>query len=417
LIAEDTMPNLNARLKPLLPWLIAFGVIAAIVITAYVRWHGQPSQVPPAGRSGTAPGAAMPVQAVAAKQGDINVYLTGLGTVTPVRTVTVRSRVDGQLMQVLYKEGQMVKAGDLLAEIDPRPFQVQLTQAEGQMARDQALLGNARIDLDRYRKLLAEDSIQKQLVDTQEALVKQYEGTVKMDQGMVDNARLQLVYARITAPVSGRVGLRQVDPGNIVHAADANGIVVITQLQPITVVFSIPQDSLPAVMKRAHGGEQLPVDAFDRDQKTKLASGTLASVDNQIDTTTGTVKLKAQFTNEDGGLFPNQFVNVRLKVDTLHDVTVVPVASIQRGSPGTFVYVVKPDLTSTLRIVKPGVTEGDMTSVDSGVAPGELVVTDGADRLREGSKVELPSAAPGGGQRRGPNQKGKGGGGRKKGDG
>ena len=419
------MPNLKVSLKRSIPWVIAFAVIGLIVVFAYLRWQAPSAQgtqgtqgAKGGGRAagGSGGGAATPVRALPAKAGDVKVYLNGLGTATPVRTVTVKSRVDGQLMRVLFTEGQLVKEGQLLAEIDPRPYQAALTQYEGQIARDQALLANAKIDLERYRKLLAEDSIAKQLVDTQEALVRQYEGTVKIDQGLVDNARLQLTYSRVTAPISGRVGLRQVDPGNIVRSADATGIVVITQLQPITVVFTIPQDNLPAVLKRVHAGERLPVEAYDREQKTRLAAGTLASIDNQIDTATGTVRLKAQFANEDAGLFPNQFVNARMLVDTLHEVTTVPTAAIQRGAQGTYVYVVKPDLTVTLRVVKPGTAEGDVTIIDSGVSPGELVVVDGADRLREGSRVELPSNAPAG-ARRGEGKAGKGGGARKKGNG
>ena len=257
------------------------------------------------------------------------------------------------------------------------------------MARDQALLTNARIDLERYRVLFEQDSVAKQQLDTQEALVRQYEGTVKVDQAAIDNAKLQLTYCRITAPISGRLGLRQVDPGNIVHAGDANGLVVITQLQPIAVVFTIPEDSLPPVMQKLRAGEKLAVDAYDRSDKVKLASGTLLTVDNQIDPTTGTVKLKAQFANEEMSLFPNQFVNVRMLLDVKRDATLVPGAAIQRGTPGTFVYVVKPDNTVTVRVVKPGPTQGDNVSIEAGLAPGEQVVVDGADKLREGAKVEL----------------------------
>jgi multidrug efflux system membrane fusion protein len=268
---------------------------------------------------------------------------------------------------------------------------------EGQMARDQALLENALIDLQRYRTLFAQDSIAKQQVDTQDALVRQYEGTVKADRGQVDNAKLQLTYSRITAPISGRLGLRMVDPGNIVHASDANGLVVITQLQPITVVFTIAQDNLPVVLKRLKSGERIPVEAYDREQKVKLAAGALLTVDNQIDITTGTVKLKAQFSNEDGSLFSNQFVNVRMLVDTQRNATIVPGAAVQRGAQGTFVYVIKEDKTVALRKVKVGTVEAENVAVESGVAPGDVVVVEGNDRLRDGAKVEIPDksgAAP-----------------------
>ena len=368
-------------------------------------------------KGGDGAGRVTPVVAQPAKKSEVMVYLTSLGTVTPVRTVTVRSRVDGQIMRVLFREGQLVRQGDALVEIDPRPFQAQLTQVEGQMARDNALLTNARIDLERYRTLFAQDSIAKQQLDTQEALVRQYEGTVKLDQGLLDNARLQLTYSRVTAPISGRLGLRQIDEGNVVRAGDTNGLVVITQQQPITVVFTLPQDNLPVVMKRLKAGGTIVVDALDRDQnqKIQLAKGTLLTVDNQIDTATGTVRLKAQFANDEGQLFPNQFVNVRTLIDVRRDVTTVPTAALQRGARGMFVYVVKDDRTVTLRDVKTGPTEADATVIESGVESGELVVVDGMDRLREGAKVNLPSTEKGAARKGGDPERGKGGGNRRKG--
>jgi len=284
-----------------------------------------------------------------------------------------------------------VRAGDLLAQVDPRPFQVQLDQALGQRARDEALLKNAQVDLERYRLLVQQDSIPTQQLDTQAALVSQYEAAIKVDQAQIENARLQLTYSRVTAPISGRLGLRLVDVGNVVHASDANGLVVITQLQPITVVFTIPEDSIRAVMQKLHDGEKLVVEAWDREQKNKLATGALLTVDNQIDVTTGTVRLKALFANDDRMLFPNQFVNARLLLDVKRSVTVIPTVAIQRGSQGAFVYVVKPDQTAAMRPVKLGPAQGDEAAVESGVAPGDLLVVDGADKLREGSKVEVQS--------------------------
>jgi multidrug efflux system membrane fusion protein len=330
-----------------------------------------------------------PVTAVMTNKADFDVYLKGLGTVIPTNTVTVKSQVSGQLISVHFKEGQHVNKDDLIAEIDPRPFQVQLMQAEGQLARDEAFLKNAKSDLALYKQLIAQDSIAAQQVTTQEALVKQYLGVIETDKGQIANAKLQLIYARVIAPITGRVGLRQVDPGNMVQVNDVNGIVVITQLQPITVVFSLPQDNLTILMKRWNTGESLPVQAYDQEGKVLLASGKLLAVDNQIDTTTGTIKLKAIFDNKDNKLFPNQFVNVRLKVDTLHDATVMSTAAVQRGSIGTFAYVVKDDKSVTVKMLKLGPAEGDNVVVMEGLAPGESVVTVGGDKLREGTKVEI----------------------------
>jgi multidrug efflux system membrane fusion protein len=340
------------------------------------------------GRRGADPRTVLPVAVAPARSADFTVWLNALGNVTARSTVTVRPRVDGQLARVLFREGQMVKAGELLAEIDPKPFEVQVTQANGQLARDQAQLANARVDLTRYQTLLKQDSIAQQQVDTQAALVRQLEGTIEADRGVVDNAKLQLSYTRITAPGSGRTGLRQVDPGNMVRQTDANGIVVITQVQPINVLYSIPEDKLASVIKRVQSGDAPLVDAYDRDGRIKLASGKLVTIDNQIDPTTGTIKLKAEFANESSSLFPNQFVNVRMQLDTLHGVTVVPTSAVQRGSPGTFVYRVNDDNTVSVRLVKLGPTEGETTVIESGLAPGERVVTDGADKLRDGAKIE-----------------------------
>jgi len=364
------------------------------------------------GRGGADPRTVMPVAVGTARTADFIVWLNALGNVNARSTVTVRPRVDGHLARVLFREGQIVKAGELLAEIDPKPFEVQVTQANGQLARDQAQLANARVDLARYQTLLKQDSIAQQQVDTQAALVRQLEGTIEADRGVVDNAKLQLSYTRITAPAGGRTGLRQVDAGNMVRQTDANGLVVITQVQPINVVYSIPEDRLAAVITRVQAGEAPLVDAYDRDNRIKLASGKLVTIDNQIDPTTGTIKLKAEFANEPAALFPNQFVNVRMQLDTLHAVTVVPTSAVQRGSPGTFVYRVNDDSTVSVQLVKLGPAEGETTVIESGLKPGERVVTDGADKLRDGAKIEpvtpeQRNAPPAAGARRGD---GKGGG-------
>ncbi|MGH8798743.1 MAG: MdtA/MuxA family multidrug efflux RND transporter periplasmic adaptor subunit [Casimicrobiaceae bacterium] len=374
-------------------WILAAVVLVAIAIAAWY-WVGHPAsdQAKSAGK-GDAGARPLPVVAAPARKGNIDVNIDALGTVIPRNTVVVHSRVDGQLVSVAFREGQDVKAGDLLAQIDPRPFEVQLTQANGQMARDQAQLKNAQVDLERYRTLLAQDSIAKQQVDTQEALVRQYEGAIESDRGAVDSAKLQLSYARITAPIGGRVGLRQVDVGNMVHSSDSNGIVTITQMQPVTVVYPVPEDNVPRIVKRMHGTQQVAVDAFDRSGKTRLATGRLLTLDNQIDTTTGTVKVKAEFANTDGALFPNQFVNVRMVVETHADATLAPTAAIQRGAPGTFVFLVKDGKTVAVTPIKVGAVSGETTEILSGLAPGNLVVVDGADKLRDGASVELIDAA------------------------
>jgi len=373
-------------------WLLALCILGGTAYFVIAR----PGSGKPAGmqQSGGKPGMnamnrSQPVVAAAARIGDINLYLNGLGTVVPLNTVTVRTHVDGELSAVMFREGQVVRQGDVIAQIDPRPYQVQLAQAEGTMARDQALLKNAQADLERYRTLFEQDSIAKQQLDTQASLVRQYEGALKADQAQIDSAKLQLTYSRITAPIGGRLGLRQVDVGNIVHTGDTNGIVVITQLQPVTVVFTLPEDNISAVMKKLHAGQKLAVDAYDRAGKTKLASGVLLTVDNQIDPATGTIKLKAQFANDDSSLFPNQFVNARMLLDVMREIILIPAAAVQRGTQGTFVYVVRDDKSVTVRMVKLGPTEGETAAIESGLSAGEVVVVDGTDKLREGAKVEI----------------------------
>jgi membrane fusion protein, multidrug efflux system len=334
----------------------------------------------------------VPVALVPVEKGDMPVTLSQLGTVTPLAMVTVKTQISGYLMQVAFQEGQMVKKGDFLAQIDPRPYQVALEQAQAQLAKDQALLKNAQLDLQRYNTLVAQNSIAKQTRDTQVSLVAQYEATVKADQAQIDAQKLNLTYCRIVSPVTGRVGLRQVDAGNYVQTSDANGIVVVTQLQPISIIFTLPEDKLPEVMNRVRTGAVLAVTAYDRTGSNELAQGKLETVDNQIDTTTGTVKLRAIFDNNQEVLFPNQFVNVKLLVNTLHDADIVPNSAIQRGAPGTFVYVVKPDRTATVQKVKLGPSDGQRIAILAGLQPGENVVIDGADRLRDGAKVTVAGA-------------------------
>jgi membrane fusion protein, multidrug efflux system len=350
---------------------------------------GTPGGAGKTGRQGQGGGAGFTVPVVVAttQRGDLPVYYNGLGTVTAFNTVTVRSRVDGQIVKINFTEGQTVHQGDSLVEIDPRPYQVQLEQAEGQLAKDQAQLQDMKVDYDRYQLLFKEGVVPKQQVDTQQAQVGQYEGAIKADQGTIDNAKLQIVYSHITAPITGRVGLRLVDMGNIVHAADTNGLLVITQLQPIAVIFSLPQDQLSLVMGKLHGA-QLAVEAYDRDDITKIATGKLLTIDNQIDTTTGTYKLKSVFDNEKNSLFPNQFVNIHLLVDTKRNVTVVPTTAIQRGPQGTYVYLTGKDNTVKIQPVTISLTSGNSVGIASGLQPGDVVVVDGQDKLQDGSKIE-----------------------------
>jgi multidrug efflux system membrane fusion protein len=369
-----------------------------LTAAALVWWlsHRVPAERP-AGRFGA--GGAMPVVVAAVTQGNIDIVFNALGTVTPTATVTIRSQISGHLTQILFEEGQTVQKGDLLAVIDPRPYELALEQAQGQLLKDQALLKQAQTDLARYRILAKEDSIAQQTVDGQAQLVRQYEGTIQADQSQVDSAKLNIAYCHVVAPVGGKVGLRQVDQGNYITPGDANGIVVITQMKPITAIFSLPEDDLPTIVKRLNAGATLDVAAYDRTNTTKLATGKLVSIDNQIDTATGTVKLRAQFSNEDGLLFPNQFVNVRLLANVLQNATVIPTAAVQRGAPGTFVYVAKPDDTVAVQTVKLGPADGTNVAITSGLTPGEKVVIDGADKLRDNAKIvlrqETAPAAPG----------------------
>ncbi len=378
--------------------VVGLVLVAALAgVGIYLRTHGggpPASQTKPAAPRGRfAAQGPMPVVAAAAQAGDMPVGLSGLGTVTPLNTVTVRTQIAGQLVQIAFREGQEVEKGDFLALVDPRPYQLAVDQSEGQLARDQALLKNAQLDLTRYRTLVAQDSLAKQQLDTQAALVGQYTATVRTDQAQLGTARLNLAYCRILSPIAGRVGLRQVDQGNYVTVNDANGIVVVTQLKPISVVFTLPEDNVPAIMQRLRAGAKLPATAYDRSDTTKLAEGMLETVDNQIDVNTGTVKLKAQFANDDEGLFPNQFVNIHLLVDTLRGAVIVPTSAVQRGAPGTFVYVIKADDTVTVRPVKLGPGDGTRVAVTEGLAPGERVVVDGADKLKDGAAVTVPDAA------------------------
>src|ERR1017187_626313 len=367
-------------------------ILALLAVAGYYFWSKK-NPAPAGGSSGAGAAAqkkgpaAIPVVAAKARRGNIPVYFTGLGAVTPIYTVEVRSRVDGELMQINFKEGEIVHKGDALLEIDPRPYQVMLTQAEGQLARDQAILANARVDLTRYKTLLAQNAVPEQQLVTQASLVEQEIGIVKTDQGVIDSAKLNITYSHILSPITGRIGLRLVDPGNIVHAADTNALLVITQIDPISVIFTIAEDQLPVVTQKFWAGQHLMVDAFDRSSNTKLATGVLATLDNQIDQTTGTLKLRANFDNKDNKLFPNQFVNVRLLVQLKQNVTLIPTATVQRNNQITYVFLVQANNKVTVRAINLGTTEGDDSEVTSGLAPGDVVGMTGVDKLQEGTQV------------------------------
>jgi len=392
---EGRLASRNKLSRPLL-W--GGGALLLLAIVLWILHLVRQSQA--SAQHGGAGGATAVAVATAAT-GDIAVKLPALGTVTPLATVTVKTQISGQLQQIAFKEGQFVHQGDFLAQIDPRPYQSALEQAEGNLQRDQALLANARLDLKRYQDILAQGLIAKQQLDTQQALVQQYQGTVATDEALVSVARLNLRYTHIVAPVTGRVGLRQVDVGNYVTAGDANGIVVVTQLQPVSVIFPMPEDNLPAIQQRLHAGAVLTVEAYDRANTTKLADGTLQSVDNVIDPTTGTIKMRAVFDNQDGALFANQFVNIRLLREVLKDQVIIPVAAVQHGAPNgvnsTFVYLVAADRTVSVRPITLGAADGERVVVASGVKAGDVVVTEGGDRLREGATVMLPQANGAGG--------------------
>jgi multidrug efflux system membrane fusion protein len=380
-------------------------VIIVVLMIALFRniQHRQPASLPPGAPGGGHGGhggqnGPVAVTVATAASGDIQLRIPALGTVTPLATVTVRTQISGVMQKILFTEGQIVHQGDSLAQIDPRPYEAAVQQMEGNLKRDQALLADAKLDLKRYEGLVKEDSIAVQQLDTQKALVDQYIGTIESDEGQLKTASVNLLYTHILSPVTGRVGLRQVDQGNYVTPGDANGIVVINQLQPITVIFAIPEDNVSALMRRLQDPAPVAVEAYDRNNSVKLADGKLLTVDNAIDVTTGTVKLRAQFDNADGRLFPNQFVNVQLLQDVLHDQIIIPNSAVRRGAPNgvvsTFVYLVNADRTVAVRPVTLGVTDGERVAVSQGLAVGDMVVTEGGDRLREGALVLLPDAAP-----------------------
>jgi multidrug efflux system membrane fusion protein len=372
-------------------WLIV--VVVILVIVAIWERRGGSSDAKAGVDAASRP---VMVTTAVAHQGDIGVYLNALGTVTPVYTDMVTSRVQGEITQVYYREGQMVRKGDPLIEIDPRPYQAALTQVEGQLAHDQAVLKEAKIDLERYKQALDRNAIAKQQYDDQEQVVMQDEGTVKNDEGQLANAKVNLIYTHITSPIAGRVGLRLVDPGNIVQANSTTVLVVVTQLQPITVIFSIAEDHLSQIQQQLLKGKKLTVDAFDREGNKKLASGTLLTLDNVIDPTTGTLKLKAMFDNTDNALFASQFVNVKLLVDTQHNATLIPTPAIQRNAQGAYVYLIKSDQTASMRTITPGTTDGSVTAVQ-GIEPQEVVAVTGFDKLLDGAKVTIRTPAKGSG--------------------
>jgi multidrug efflux system membrane fusion protein len=374
--------------------ILAFVLLIVIGATA-VRYTKKPTQNPKGPAPNTA-GRGVPVLAEAVATRDVPVYLRGLGSVSAFNTVTVKARVDGQITKINFREGQEVKQGDLLVEIDSRPYMAQLHTAEANLAKDEATLADAKLNLARYTELWKAGVISQQQYNTQQSLVGQIQGSIGADQAAIENAKLQLVYSRITSPIGGRIGLRIVDIGNIVHASDPTGLVVITQLQPIAVLFTLPEDYIPQVMQHMRKAP-LDVDAYSRDDRTKLASGKLLTLNNEIDATTGTNKYKAVFPNADRALWPNQFVNIRLLLETKQSATTVPAAAIQRGNQGTFTYVVKSDNTVEPRVVKVGVTEGNLASIESGLQPGEMVVTDGQDKLQPGAKVEVQKGNRSGG--------------------
>jgi len=372
-------------------WALILGVLVLFVLVAWLLTPSKAARAPAGGRF--AGGGPMPVVVASARSGDMPITLSGLGTVTPVATVTVQSQISGQIMKIAFKEGQTVKAGDPLIQIDPRPYQVALEQADGAQSRDKALLANARVDLERYQTLFAQDSIAEQQLATQKSLVAQYEGNVRTDQGQIDAAKLNLTYCHIVSPITGRVGLEQVTVGNYVTPAEPNGLVVVTQLQPIAVVFALAEDEIPPILKQMQAGAQLPVTAWDKTNTQQLASGTLQSIDSQIDTTTGTIRLKATFPNTDQILFPQQFVNIVMLLDTLHNATLIPQSGVQRGAPGAYVYVVNADQTVNVRKVTLGPGDATNISITQGLAPGEIVVVDGADKLKDGAKVLVRQGA------------------------